>query len=186
MSSHRKIYTKRGDSGQTDLFGAGRISKSSPRIEAIGAVDELNAFLGAADAELDARNADLLDILAVSQARLFELGADLAAPKSGSSMMEENAASGIERGIDLLEAELPPLKQFILPRGNRAAAAFHTARAVCRRAERRVASLAEKEPVNPSALIFLNRLSDLLFVAARVVVLRDGQEETVWTPKEKE
>lgn len=178
-----KIYTKRGDSGETDLFGAGRISKSSPRMEAIGAVDELNAFLGAADAELVFM--DIRGILADVQGSLFELGADLAAPKNDSPMMDENAASSLERAIDQLEKELPPLKQFILPRGNRAAAALHTARAVCRRAERRVAALAEKEPVHPSALIYLNRLSDLLFVAARAVVIRDGQDETVWTPKEK-
>ena len=181
-----RIYTKRGDGGQTDLFGAGRTSKSSPRIEAVGTVDELNALLGAVSPELGEPNEDLRAILTQTQARLFELGADLAAPRSKTARLEPEAATELERAIDRLETELPPLKTFILPGGNRAAAALHTARAVCRRAERRVTALAEAETAPPSALVYLNRLSDLLFVMARAVNRRGGQTETPWTPHKKE
>ena len=156
-----RIYTRTGDQGSTGLYGGQRLSKTSPRIEAIGAVDETNAAIGVARACL-AETPELDRAMDRIQHLLFDLGADLASP-GGARRIGASQIAGLEAEIDRLEGELPPLKAFILPGGVPAAAALHLARTVCRRAERSVVALGEE----PEAAIFLNRLSDLLFVAAR-------------------
>ncbi len=186
-----KIYTKRGDDGGTEVFGGGRVSKHSPRIEAYGTVDELNAHLGAAIGAMDrTRDGDIADTLECAQRRLFEVGADLATPvgDDGSSPASIDRLTGdqtreAERAIDAFDATLPPLRAFVLPYGPAATSGLHVARAVCRRAERRVVELAENEPTNEHVLAYLNRLSDLLFVLARVVNHRAGVIEPEWNPR---
>jgi cob(I)alamin adenosyltransferase len=184
-----KIYTKRGDDGGTELFGGARVPKHSPRIEAYGTVDELNAHLGVAIGALS-RDGDIADTLECAQRRLFEVGADLATPNAddGSTppsitRLTAEQASEAERAIDAFDATVPPLRAFILPYGTAGTTALHVARAVCRRAERRVAELAGREPTNEHVLIYLNRLSDLLFVLARVVNNRAGVIEPEWNPR---
>jgi cob(I)alamin adenosyltransferase len=181
------IYTGGGDLGETGLFGGGRVSKDHLRVEAYGAVDELNAFLGLA------RSAGLPDDLEALAARLqdelFAVGADLATPEGTTARsdrvvrLKEGAAKALEPEIDRLEAHLPPLKTFILPGGSPAGAALHAARTVCRRAERRVVTLKRKEKVSASAIVYLNRLSDLLFVMARSANARAGIAEAPWNPR---
>jgi cob(I)alamin adenosyltransferase len=179
-----KIYTRRGDSGETDLFGGGRVPKDHVRVEAYGAVDELNAVLGSCAAAT--AHADLASALTRIQHRLFDLGAFLATPdaerreKSGFEGPTEADSRDLEREIDAFEQELPELKRFVLPGGTPAAAAFHVARTVCRRAERRCVSLAAQEALGEPALQFLNRLSDWLFVAARLENRRAGQPDVLW------
>jgi len=176
-----KIYTKTGDAGDTGLFGGPRVRKDCPRIEAYGTVDEVNAVLGLARAEALSSDVDLL--LARVQNELFELGAELATPdpqgKKTATLGEENVAA-LEAAIDRHEAILPPLKQFILPGGTRAAALLHLARTVCRRAERRLVTLSASEPVSPNLIIYLNRLSDLLFVLARSVNHSASRADVPW------
>lgn len=184
-----RIYTRTGDAGETGLLGPRRVRKDHPRVDAYGAVDELNAHLGWARAECEAvaALADLVPVLDVVQRRLFDLGAELAVdpqqarppsvPRVGPADIE-----WLERQIDALEQELPPLSHFILPGGARAAAALHVARTVARRAERRVVALSGAEPVRGEVLAFLNRLSDLLFVMARLANRRQGCEEPAWKP----
>jgi cob(I)alamin adenosyltransferase len=178
-----KIYTKTGDSGETGLFGGMRVKKSEPRVEAYGGVDELNAQLGWA--------ATLLDRLPVAgeireiQADLFVLGADLAAapgapPSSRIAALEAARVERLEGLIDRWEADLAPLRNFILPGGSPGAAALQVCRAVCRRAERSVVRLSLSEAVSPQAVVYLNRLSDLLFVLSRWVNAREGVSETIW------
>ena len=167
-----KIYTRRGDAGQTSLRWGERIAKDAPRVEAYGTVDEANALLGMALAALPQENAERLrSILTRIQRELFDLGADLATPpnreKGEQLRIREEMVEALERDIDALDADLPPLKRFILPGGSPAAAALHAARTVVRRAERRVVTLAAAEEVDGVLLKYLNRLSDLLFVAAR-------------------
>lgn len=163
------IVTKTGDGGTTGLLGGSRVSKSSPRIHACGTVDELNAIIGLALAEEDLPAA-LHDHLGPLQHILFHLGADLAAaaPMPIKRIDAEDVGL-IDEWIASLECSLSPLQHFIVPGGCRAAALLHCARTVCRRAERWVVALAEKEAVNPQARVFLNRLSDHLFLAARAV-----------------
>ncbi len=183
-----KIYTKTGDAGETGLFGGGRVHKDDARVEAYGAVDELNAAVGLArtlveDPELDG---ELLRV----QDELFCIGADLATPsgakaRSAVPPIEPAWATRLEEAIDRWDAELPPLKEFVLPGGGRLAAALHVARCDCRRAERRVVALHRHDPVNPEVLVYLNRLSDLLFVAARLANHRAQAAETVWDPKRR-
>lgn len=178
-----KIYTKTGDHGETGLFGGPRVAKDAPRIEAYGTMDELNAVLGAVRAfglaaEFDAP-------LARVQHQLFNLGAGLASPdatKSNLPGVSDEDVLALEREIDAWETTLPPLRQFILPGGALAAAQLHVARTVCRRAERRVVTLAAQagEQVDPRAIIYLNRLSDWLFVLAREVNQRAGIPDTPW------
>ena len=179
-----KIYTRRGDGGETDLLGGGRVGKEHLRVEAYGAVDELNACLGTAAAA--SAHADLRELVRGLQSALFDLGAYLASPDAArrerASLPEPADADveALERRIDALEAELEPLRRFVLPGGCAAAAAFHVARTVCRRAERRAVALHREEPLAPVALRYLNRLSDLLFVLARVENRRAGLPDVEW------
>ena len=184
-----KIYTRTGDRGETGLGDGSRIGKASPRVEAYGAVDEANSAIGLALASLDSAGplAPIADALRVIQQDLFDLGADLCVPrasneKPGDRLRVTDVQSvRLERLIDEHNAGLPPLQSFILPGGTEAAARLHLARTVARRAERRVAALIEAEPgvTSLAALVYLNRLSDLLFVFARRAA---GGRETLWTP----
>jgi cob(I)alamin adenosyltransferase len=181
-----KIYTKSGDAGATGLFGGGRVSKHDPRVEAYGAVDEANAAVGLARAALD--DPELADELGRVQDELFCVGAELATPHEAKAhaavpAIEPRWAERLEQAMDRWDAELPPLHRFVLPGGTPAAAALHLARAVCRRAERRVVALAAQVEVAPAAIVYLNRLSDLLFVAARLANHRAGRDEPTWDPK---
>jgi cob(I)alamin adenosyltransferase len=176
-----KIYTKGGDTGQTSLFDQTRVSKADSRVDAYGEIDELNAGLGAARAAIHDR--EIGDALTAIQRDLFALGAMLADPDERIARRVTKAAVGqqeverLEGTIDALDAECPPLRRFILPGGTSGGAALHLARTVCRRAERRVVSLGA---VNPIVVVYLNRLSDLLFVMARAVNHRAGVPETEW------
>jgi cob(I)alamin adenosyltransferase len=174
-----KIYTKTGDDGDTGLFGGGRVPKDHPRVEAYGAVDELNCALGMVIATADVPD-EIRRCLGDIQHRLFDLGGELSIP--GRNALDDDAVTGLETLLDQFNAELPPLKDFVLPGGNPAAAACHVARAICRRAERRAWTLARSEAVNPASLRYLNRLSDLLFVLARVIARQDGGSEVIWQP----
>jgi len=179
-----KIYTRRGDAGETDLFGGPRIGKDHPRVEAYGAVDELCALAGLCAATTT--HEDLKTALHNVQDQLLGIGADLAS--ADSRQRERDGATGpqsehvvdLENHIDAPEGELEPLKRFILPGGTRAAAAFHVARTVCRRAERRLVELHRDAPVSDIALRYLNRLSDLLFVMARVENRRADEPDIEW------
>lgn len=176
-----RIYTRTGDAGDTGLIGGQRIRKDSPRVIAYGTVDELNAHLGLARALI--RHADLDAVLGRVQHELFVLGADLAAPSCEGNTpphITSDLVTALEVDIDRLDAVLAPLTHFILPGGSPGGAALHVARSVCRRAERCVAALAATEAVNPEALRYLNRLSDLLFMMARVVNAREGIPEETW------
>jgi cob(I)alamin adenosyltransferase len=186
-----KIYTKTGDAGETSLFDQTRVSKADARVDAYGEVDELNACLGVARASIaDPEIGAAIDLV---QRDLFALGAMLADPGSRIAVRVTKASiddAGVERleqTIDRLEAGLPPLRRFILPGGSSSGAALHLARTVCRRAERRVVALqaASEEAngghtVNPIVVVYLNRLSDLLFVMARAVNHRAGVREVEW------
>ena len=178
-----KIYTKTGDRGETSLFDNTRVSKADPRVEAYGDVDELNACLGAVRAA--GVGPDVGAALDGIQRELFALGARLADPSSRVAGRVTKAAitsadiEWLEQVIDDLEEELPPLRQFILPGGSTAGALLHLARTICRRAERRVVGLGA-DAVEPILVVYLNRLSDLLFVMARVVNRRAGAPEVEW------
>src|SRR5262249_33118358 len=177
-----KIYTRTGDDGSTGLLGPGRVSKASARVEAYGAVDELNAALGLVRA-LD-REGWLAGPLERIQGQLFTVGAELAATAPAALRSPARIADPdvtlLEGEIDRLEADLPPLTHFLLPAGTPLAAQLHLARAIGRRAERRVVALATSEDVAPVLLRYLNRLADLLFVMARWSNHRAGQRETEW------
>jgi cob(I)alamin adenosyltransferase len=179
-----KIYTRTGDDGTTGLLGAGRVPKSDPRVEAFGGVDELNAAIGAARAA--DRQRWLEPDLATVQARLFQIGAELAAsdPSAvpGLERVSDDDVIAIEHWIDRCEADLPPLKRFILPGGSDLGAALHLARTACRSAERRVVALAAAHAVRGEITRYLNRLADLLFVLARWCNRRSGVNETEWPP----
>lgn len=176
MARLTRLYTRSGDAGQTGLADGRRLAKSHPRIEALGDLDELNAALGLVRA-LGAEPATD-ELLASIQQRLFDLGGELALP--GSGVLSAHQVAGLEETIDNLNAALPPLREFLVPGGPPAAAQCHCARALCRRAERSLWRLAEREAVNSASLKYINRLSDLLFVVARH--LARGQEcpETTW------
>ena len=178
-----KIYTKTGDTGETSLFDNTRVSKADPRVDAYGDVDELNACLGMARAAgVDDEIGTLLELL---QKDLFALGARLADPSTRIAARVEKVVIGsadverLEQTIDRLETLLPPLRKFILPGGGAAGATLHFARTVCRRAERRIIGLGNGA-VDPILIVYMNRLSDLLFVMARVVNYRVGIPETEW------
>lgn len=180
-----KIYTKTGDGGETGLFGGARVSKADPRVEAYGDVDELNAQVGVARS--GGLDEDIDSLLAVIQAKLFDVGAELAsAPGSKASAIphvNEDDVVVLEQAIDRFEKELEPLKTFILPGGSPAAARLHVGRTVGRRAERRVVALAAQTEVRDAIVRYLNRLSDLLFVLARVANHRAGVADVPWTAK---
>jgi cob(I)alamin adenosyltransferase len=181
----QRIYTRTGDEGKTGLFGGGRVSKANTRVEAYGAVDELNAVVGMALAqELEPVMEALLREM---QADLFAIGAHLATPggraESHLPPLPSARIAEWEEWIDRAEDRLAPLRAFILPGGTRAAAALHLARTVCRRAERRVVALMESDSVDAIILVYLNRLSDLLFVAARVENARAGVDDMRWEPR---
>ena len=166
-----RIYTKTGDAGETGLFGGQRVGKDSTRVEAYGELDELNATLGWARASLQDRGLDAL--LEKLQVELFTVGSTLATPKGTKASdfippIEAAWITEMEQAIDRLETELPAMTHFILPGGTRASAALHVSRTVCRRAERRVVPLQREGEVDGLVGIYLNRLSDLLFVLARV------------------
>lgn len=180
-----KIYTKTGDGGQTSLFSGERVDKFSPEVAAYGDVDELNAVLGLAQSHC--RSLDVQKDLNRIQADLFLVGGDLATRKgkeqhAARRPVEITAARTrvLEQTIDRYQASLPELRNFILPGGTAAGAALHLARTVCRRAERRVARLVRDGVCRPDVLVYLNRLSDLLFVLARAENHRAGFTETIW------
>jgi cob(I)alamin adenosyltransferase len=177
-----KIYTRTGDDGTTGLLGPGRVSKHEPRVEAYGAVDELNSALGVARA-LDVENW-LDEELRVLQSKLLQMGAELATTEPASLAKLERVADSdvvvLEEWIDDKEQDLPPLRRFILPGGTLFAAELHRARTVCRRAERRVVALSLHESIEPRLLHYLNRLGDLLFVLARWCNRRAGGKEIEW------
>ena len=181
-----KITTKTGDSGDTGLFGGPRVSKDDPRIEAIGDVDELNAWLGLVRNEVTgvtAIGSEVGRLLSRIQHHLFDMGAELATPDpvaKGTAQLDQADITLLERAIDRWEGELPPLKQFILPGGTSGAAMLHVARGVCRRAERRVVALGRSESIRPELVVYLNRLSDLFFLLARVANHVAGVGDVPW------
>jgi cob(I)alamin adenosyltransferase len=187
-----KIYTRTGDRGETGLFGGQRVRKDHARVEAYGEVDELNAVVGGAVSALRVAAQDwLADRLILLQEDLFTLGANLAtpAPEDGGRRSDHipplpsARIEQMERWIDEAEGELEPLRNFILPGGSEAATRLHLARTVCRRAERRVITLTYSAHIDPQAVIYLNRLSDLLFTWARLANHRDGCEDISWVPE---
>lgn len=180
-----RIYTRTGDKGDTGLFGGGRVPKSHPRVEAYGDIDELNAAIGMA------RSVEMMpridEVLAPIQRDLFGLGALLATPQPEKvrqqlekARIDDDRITQLERAIDDGESELEPLTAFILPGGTPKAAALHVARTVCRRAERHVIALGHDIEIPPIVIRYLNRLSDLLFVLARVANRRAGAAEVIW------
>ncbi len=172
-----KIYTRTGDDGTTGLGDGSRTPKDSARVEAYGTVDEANSTIGLVLAE-DVIGDDIRAVLTDVQHDLFELGGELCIP--GHVAITTSYIDRLERELDKLNAELPPLKDFILPGGGRAAATCHLARTVVRRAERRVQTLAHASSVRPEVLRYLNRLSDLLFVVARTVSRLESGQEVLW------
>jgi cob(I)alamin adenosyltransferase len=183
----KRIYTRTGDAGETGLFGGGRVAKSHPRVEAYGAVDELNAVLGWALVAVTERI--VAERLALLQPDLFAIGAHLAThPPDGRAVpglppLPEARIAEIEGWIDEAEAALPALRAFIMPGGTAGGAALHVARTVCRRAERRVVELRHDDDVDATIVVYLNRLSDLLFVWARLENRHAGGEEQQWQPR---
>lgn len=180
-----KIYTKTGDAGQTGLFGGGRVSKDDPRVEAYGDVDELNAFLGMARAVEVMQRID--EVLVPIQRDLFSIGSLLATPDLQKmhdhlekAQIDDSRIRDLEHAIDDCDNELEPLRAFIVPGGTQKASALHIARTVCRRAERRVISLQRDVEIPGIVVVYLNRLSDLLFSLARVANARGGAGEVTW------
>ena len=182
-----KIYTRFGDQGKTSLFGGQRVSKADVRVEAYGSVDELNAAIGLAEPFIE--DAEISGWLRQIQSRLFDVGADLATPQADTlehtqahvQRVQEAWIEELENVINVAESNLGPLTSFVLPGGTPGAAALHVARTVCRRAERRVVALSQQDEINPAVLMYLNRLSDLLFVLARLVNQQAGQQEIRWS-----
>jgi cob(I)alamin adenosyltransferase len=177
-----KIYTKTGDNGETSLFGGKRVPKDSMRIEAYGSVDELNSIIGVCRSINNVKEIDA--ILEEIQSDLFTLGADLATPFDNNlkdvKRIDKSFINRLERHIDKLDPQLKPLKQFILPGGDRTAAEIHLARTVCRRAERKVVHLSHTDSIGENIIIYLNRLSDLLFVLARWSNVQSNTIESMW------
>lgn len=187
---HVKIYTKTGDKGETGLIGGRRVAKSDLRIIAYGSIDELNSNIGLIISVLSKKNRDLffdlIDLLIKVQNDLFIIGSDLADPtailenEDHTPRVAENMASYLEQIIDKFEVELSPIKFFILPGGSVESSVVHISRSVARRAETAVAALSKSQTINPAILIYLNRLSDLLFVVARLVNKRIGVDDIPW------
>jgi cob(I)alamin adenosyltransferase len=183
-----KIYTRTGDDGTTGLFGGSRRSKADPRVEAYGTVDEANASIGGARAS--GLSAEMDAVLAAAQSELFTIGAELAcAPgaeaKLKMALIDSGAVERLERAIDAAEEGLAPLKAFVLPGGTAAAAALHVARCVARRAERAVIACASEQPVRKEIVVYLNRLSDLLFTFARRANHLAGVADVPWVANKK-
>ena len=180
-----KIYTKTGDAGETGLFGGGRVPKDDPRVEAYGDVDELNSAIGMARATAPV---DFHDALLESiQRDLFAIGGQLATPDPEKvraalekAELSEERVRVMEAAMDAAELELPPLRAFVLPAGTAKAAAFHLARTICRRAERNVVTLSHSAEVHELFIVYLNRLSDLLFTLARLANHREGRGDVTW------
>jgi cob(I)alamin adenosyltransferase len=191
-----KIYTKTGDKGETGLIGGMRISKGDARIVAYGSVDELNSNIGLAISSLGVKNSDLfLDLINIMrriQSELFIVGSDLADPRYPAGdqnqyktpRADENMVSDLEVAIDKFETELEPITFFILPGGSIEASLFHVTRTIARRAESAVTLLSKDQLINPIVLVYLNRLSDFLFVAARLINKRLGIKDIAWRPRE--
>lgn len=171
-----KIYTRTGDDGTTGLTGGGRVAKDHPRIEAMGAVDELNNALGVLLTASLSR--EVRDTLLKIQHKLFDLGGELSMP--GHALVQGADVTALETALDQYNQDLPPLKDFILPGGSHAAAYCHVARGICRRAERQMVTLAGQEECSAAAQQYLNRLSDLLFVLARVLNRDAGHPDVLW------
>lgn len=188
-----KIYTKTGDKGETSLYGGTRVSKAAARVESYGTLDELNAFIGLAKAEIS--DEKVLNQLQKIQFDLFTVGSEAATPTdklilaNGKNrldlMISEEEISELEHWMDDLDAELEPLQFFILPSGGKAAASVHVCRTVCRRAERAMVHLNETEEVRPELIKYLNRLSDYLFILARYISKISGEKEEYWNPSER-
>ena len=176
-----KIYTRTGDKGVTGLGDGSRVDKDSLRVEAYGTVDELNSAVGTVLAA--GLPEDIRQCLLRVQHELFDLGGELCMP--GTLLIPESYTEHLEQDLDAFNANLPPLKDFILPGGSEAAARCHLARTIARRAERRVVSLAHEQAVNDASIRYLNRLSDLLFVIARVLARADGGKEVLWVHGDK-
>jgi cob(I)alamin adenosyltransferase len=183
-----RIYTKRGDAGETSLVGGQRVPKDTPRIEAYGTVDELNAFMGLATVSCgeDSRLAPLAAILRRVQHELFNLGSILATQPADVHPHQARVTSvetaQLEREINVMNADLPPLRSFVLPGGTRLNAELHATRTICRRAERLLVSLAREESIPPETITYLNRLSDAMFVWSRWVNHALGVPEVLWEP----
>ncbi len=177
-----RIYTRTGDKGETGLVGGGRIAKDSPRVRAYGDVDELNSVLGLVRAS--SRDDELGSILEGLQRDLFSLGANLASREQGRGVPDitKDMVTALEKTIDSFQLGLSPLKAFILPGGGKTGALLHFARTVARRAERNIVALSKIEEVNENLVPYMNRLSDLLFVMARLANHRDGRKEVAWHP----
>lgn len=188
-----KIYTKTGDKGETSLYGGTRVSKAAARVESYGTLDELNAFIGLAKAEIS--DEKVLNQLQKIQFDLFTVGSEAATPTdklllaNGKSrldvMISEKEITELEHWMDDFDAELEPLKFFILPSGGKAAASVHVCRTICRRAERAMVFLNETEEVRPELIKYLNRLSDYLFILARYISKISGEKEDYWNPSER-
>jgi cob(I)alamin adenosyltransferase len=186
-----KIYTRTGDRGDTGLFGGGRVPKDHVRVEAYGEVDELNSVIGIVVVRLaSVGQRELSDRLRGVQAELFAIGAHLATPAAGGASphipeLDDTAPGRMEGWMDEADRELAPLRSFVLPGGAEAAAYLHLARTVCRRAERRVVTLARDAAIDTRIVIYLNRLSDLLFTFARLVNQRSGVPDVPWDPNRR-
>ena len=181
------IYTRTGDDGTTSLFGGERVGKGNSRIDAYGTVDETNSIVGLARAHLEGEpgGEELDPVLGDLQEELFVLGADLATPMNATPVVEridEAHVTALEARIDRFDADLQPLERFILPGGTPAGASLHSARTVCRRAERRSVETSTSTPINDQAVVYLNRLSDLFFVLARWANRKAGVQEDTWEP----
>ena len=177
-----KIYTKTGDTGDTGLYGGQRSPKDDKRVEAYGTIDELNACMGFAESQIE--DSETSSLLSRIQNELFDLGADLATPdehpKASKLRINSDLTASLERSIDQFQDQLPSMTHFILPGGSAGGAALHLARTICRRSERCIVRLAKSDSINPDILPYLNRLSDLLFVLARLVNHRSATPEPSW------
>ncbi len=171
-----RIYTRTGDDGTTGLADGSRVAKNDLRVEAMGELDELNSAIGLLIREVNM--AELSDCLLDAQHTLFDIGGELAIP--GHRIVDSDRVSHLEQQLDQLNADLEPLKEFILPGGSEASARCHLARSICRRAERRLCDLAGRDEVNPAAQQFVNRLSDYLFVLARTLNRHAGVDDVLW------
>lgn len=181
MTSKSKVYTRTGDKGQTSLFGGKRVPKYSQQVVAYGSVDELNSTLGVVISHLPKKiRTELAGFLILLQSDLLTIGARLAGNNQPLDKIAKRTGE-MEQAIDQMDAQLPALKNFILPSGNKAASFAHLARTVCRRAEREVTKLSQESSVDPAILKYLNRLSDLLFVSARFLNWKGGVTEVRWT-----